>query len=87
MYWPVTCEVVVDQVPPEPPAPPVPQAAAAKEMRPLLSVWRQRVPEPPRLEAVRVVASRETTLSAVAERLPIEAVLALRSVVEALPEA
>jgi hypothetical protein len=45
--------VVVAHVPPPVPAPPpVPQAPAATDTRPVLSVWRQRVPEPARAESV-----------------------------------
>jgi hypothetical protein len=60
----------------EPPPPAEPQAAAAIERRPLLSVCKQRVPEPARLEAVRVLAVK----------LPREARFDLISVDEARPE-
>jgi hypothetical protein len=88
MNWPATWEVVVDQVPPEPPPPlPEPQAEAAKEMRPLLSVWRHLTPEPAKLEEVKVLAFNEVAVKATETREPMLAVLARKSVVEARPEA
>lgn len=74
MYSPKTCEVVVDHVPPPLPPPPEPQALAAKEMRPLLSVWRHLVPEP----------EREPILIDEAYKLVVVALVPIRSVRVAL---
>ena len=46
---------MVDHVPPLLPPPPEPQDEAAKETKPLLSVWRHRIPDPPKLVTVRLV--------------------------------
>lgn len=87
MNCPATCEVVVDQVPPEPPPPlPEPQAEAAKEIRPLLSVWRHLTPEPAKLDEVNVLAVKEVADKATETREPMLAVLDRKSVVEARPE-
>ena len=70
MYCPAIWEVVVDQLPLELPPLPEPQEEAVSKIRPLLSVWRHLVPDPAKLESVRVPEER-----AVEIRLPIFAVL------------